>query len=81
MNFCKSFSSGEDKMEHRLSGVKSMPGLKEYAKMVLAEAERDLIKQAIRVHGLERKKLCEVLKINPKTLTKKLKLYGLDEKD
>ncbi len=81
MNFCKSFASGEDKMEHHLGDMKNMPGLKEYTKMVLAEAERDLIKQAIRVHGLERKKLCEVLKINPKTLMKKLKLYGLDDKD
>ncbi len=81
MSFCKSFASGEDKMEHRLSNVKNMPNLKEYTKMVLAEAERDLIKQAIHIYGLERKKLCEILKINPKTLTKKLKLYGLDERD
>jgi len=79
-DFCKSIAIGEEKIEHRLDEVKEIPKLKEYTKMVSAEAERELIKRAIQIHGRNRKKLCEVLDVNTKTLVNKLKLYGLDGK-
>ncbi len=78
--FCKLIAIGEEKIQHQLDEKKEIPKLKEYTKMILAESERDLIKHAIQIHGMDRKKLCEVLGINQKTLVKKLKLYGLDGK-
>ncbi len=81
LGFCKSFACGEEKIHRDLSSSKSLPKLKEYVKFVEAEAEKELLKRAIGVHGLNRVKLSKVLGINPKTLTKKLKLYGLDDKE
>lgn len=73
---CKSFVSGEAKFDKNLENAKKLPDLKKYTKMIVSEGERELIKRAIQIHGMDRKKLCGVLGINTKTLSKKLKLYG-----
>ncbi len=80
LNFCKSFSSGEEKIHRDLFSSTSIPKLKDYVKSVEAEAEKELLQRAIKIHGLNRTKLSKVLGINPKTLMKKLKLYGLGGK-
>ena len=79
LNFCKSFAAGKEKIQHNMDSMKSLPKLKDYVKNVSAEAEKELIKKAIELHGLNRGKLSKVLGVNPKTLSKKLKIYGLDE--
>ena len=80
LNFCKSFAVGKEKIQPNTNSLKSLPKLKDYVKDVSAEAEKELIKKAIELYGLNRGKLSRILDINPKTLTKKLKLYGLDDK-
>ena len=80
LNFCKAFASGKEKIRQNVSSSKSLPKLKDYVKNVSAEAEKELIKKAVELYGLNRGKLSKVLGINSKTLTKKLRLYGLDDK-
>ncbi len=80
MNFCKAFASGKEKIRQNVNSSKSLPKLKDYVKNVSAEAEKELIKKAVELYGLNRGKLSKVLGINSKTLTKKLRLYGLDDK-
>ncbi len=79
LRLCKSFVSGEAKFDKNLENTKKLPSLKKYTKMIVSEGERELIRKAIQIHGMDRKKLCEVLGINTKTLSKKLKLYGFEK--
>jgi len=79
LNFCKFFLAGEEKVHTDVDSMKSLPKLKDYVKNVHAEAEKNLIKRAIKIYGLNKAKLSKVLGVNPKTLTKKLNLYGLEK--
>ncbi len=79
LNFCKSFLAGEEKVHTDIDSLESLPKLKDYLKNVHAEAEKELIKRAIKIYGLNKAKLSKVLGVNPKTLTKKLNLYGLEK--
>ncbi len=78
--FCNSFLAGEVKMKNDLSKAEVLPPMKDYLKMIISEEERQFLKRAIQIYGMDKQKICEALKINYKTLSKKLKLYGLDDK-
>lgn len=51
--------------------------MKDYLKMISDDGEKQLLKKAMELYNGDKKQICEALKINYKTLIKKMKLYGL----
>ncbi len=75
--FCNVFISGETMIHKDIENGSEIPKMKDYIKSVTNEGEKVLIKKAIERYKMDKKKICEVLGINVKTLNKKLKIYNL----
>jgi len=75
--FCNSFLAGEVRIKNDLEEVKTLPAMKDYLKMISDDGEKQLLKKAMELYNGDKKQICEALKINYKTLIKKMKLYGL----
>jgi DNA-binding NtrC family response regulator len=75
--FCNAFISGETIIHKGIKSDSEIPKMKDYIKNVTSEGEKVLIKKAIERYKTDKKKICEALGINVKTLNKKIKIYNL----
>ncbi len=75
--FCNAFISGETMIHKDIENDSEIPKMRDYIKNVTSEGEKVLIKKAIERYKTDKKKICEVLGINVKTLNKKIKIYNL----
>lgn len=75
--FCNAFISGEIMIHKGIESNSEIPRMRDYIKNVTSEGEKVLIRKAVERYKDDKKKICEVLGINIKTLNKKLKMYNL----
>jgi len=79
--FLHEYASGSnpEKLIMRLNPLKHLEDLnfKKYVKNLMEYVERNIIKETLEKVKWDRKKACEILKLNYKTLSYKMKKYGL----
>ena len=79
--FLHEYASGSDpeKLIMKLNPPKHLENLnfKKYVKNLMEYVEKIIIKETLEKVGWDRKKACDILKLNYKTLSYKIKKYGL----